>query len=69
MKHHKKITSQRKAQEGHLEEGKTAKPANCTKSANQAKWQRRAKKSSKSQNSKLPLKQTTPNTLNAWCPP
>jgi hypothetical protein len=38
----------RKAQEGHLEEGKAARPTKARKAASQAKWQRRAKKSSKS---------------------
>jgi hypothetical protein len=52
-----------KAREGHLEEGKTAKPTNGTKSS---KPKKKAKKSS---TLKLPLKQPPPNTLNASSPP
>jgi hypothetical protein len=37
--------------------------------ANQAKWQTRAKKSSKTQAHKTPPVQTPPNTLNARSPP
>jgi hypothetical protein len=32
------VKRQRKAQEGHLEEGKTARPIKAQKMANQAKW-------------------------------
>jgi hypothetical protein len=39
MKHNKKAKNQRKAQKGHLEEGKTAKPINNKKTANQRKAQ------------------------------
>jgi hypothetical protein len=42
------------------------------KAANQAKWQRRVRKSSKSQNSqkqRTPPELTPPNTLNASSPP
>jgi hypothetical protein len=49
-----KTEKPRKAQKGHLEEGKTVRPTKGTKSG---KPRKRAKKSSKSKNSKLPLKQ------------
>jgi hypothetical protein len=65
----------RKAQEGHLEEGKQEKPANGTKSGkvkkNGKEELRKAQKSKKSSNQgkssklTLPLKSTPPNTLNA----
>jgi hypothetical protein len=55
--------SQRKAQEGHLEKEKTAKPTNGKKSN---KPKEKAKQSS---NSRHPLKQTSPNTLNTSSPP
>jgi hypothetical protein len=55
----------RNAQKGHLEEGKTATPTKGTKSG---KPRKRAKKSSKLENSTLPLKLTPPNTLNARSP-
>jgi hypothetical protein len=45
---------------------KNRSPTKARKVANQAKWQRRAKKS---QTQKLPLNQTFPNTLNATSPP
>jgi hypothetical protein len=51
--------SQKKAQECHLEEAKTARTTKARKAANQAKWQRRAKKSSKpkqNEQEKLKLK-------------
>jgi hypothetical protein len=38
MKQIWKVKSQRKAQEGHLKEGKTARPTKARKMANQAKW-------------------------------
>jgi hypothetical protein len=61
---------QRKAQEGHLEEGKAARLTKGTKRGKKAKM---AKKSSKTQKShktqKLPLNQILPNTLNASSPP
>jgi hypothetical protein len=59
MKHNKKTKSQRKAQEGHLEEGKTVELTNGKKSGKPKKYP----------NSKLHLKQTPPNTLNASSPP
>jgi hypothetical protein len=69
----------RKAQEGHLEEGKPQKPANGTKSGkakeNGKKKLRKAQKSKKSSKSAQKLKINTPseinspNTLNASSPP
>jgi hypothetical protein len=63
----RKVTNQkkrqRKAQEDHLEEGKTAKPTNGKKS------DKPKEKTKKSSNSKLPLRQTPFNTLNAGSPP
>jgi hypothetical protein len=68
--------SQKKAQEGHLDEGKATRPTKGTKSD---KPRKRVKKSSKPKqkeqkklklkNSKLPLQSTPPNTLNASSPP
>jgi hypothetical protein len=63
MKHNKKNKSQRKAQEYHLEEKKTIKPTNDTKSGKPSKMTRKSSKSQKL--TKLPLKQT----LNASSPP
>jgi hypothetical protein len=69
----------RKAQEGHLEDGKPQKPANGMKSG-KAKQNgkeelgntQKSKKSSnqgKTSKSALPLKSTPPNTLNTSSPP
>jgi hypothetical protein len=53
MKHSWKTKCQGKAEECHLEEGKTVKPENSTKSGKPGKMakKKRVKKSSKSQNS------------------
>jgi hypothetical protein len=74
----------RKAQEGHLEDGKPQEPANGTKNdkvkQNDKEELRKAQKSKKSSNSRqtlkmhnsskstLPMKSTLPNTLNASSP-
>jgi hypothetical protein len=71
MKHSWKIKSQRKAQEGHLEEGKAARPTKDMKSGKSSqngkeelrKTQSQNKTSNKSSNSKTP-----PDTLNANSP-
>jgi hypothetical protein len=42
MKHYHKTKSQRKAQKGHLEEGKTTKPINGKKRGKPKKKQRKA---------------------------
>jgi hypothetical protein len=63
----------RKAQEGHLEEGKPQKPTKYMKSdkANQNGKQelRETQNQHKSSKSTLPLKSTPPNPLNASSPP
>jgi hypothetical protein len=69
--------SQRKAQEGHLEEGKTANPTKGMKSGKPStngkeetrKAQNQNRTSKKSSKSKLPLKRTPSNTLNPSSPP
>jgi hypothetical protein len=74
MKHSRIPKKPRKAQEGHLEEGKAAIP---TKGRKSGKPRKRVRKSSKPKqteqeklkNSKLPLKSTPPNTLNVSSPP
>jgi hypothetical protein len=50
----------KKAQEDHLEKEKTAKVTKTQKATNQAKWQKRAKKSSK-----LSLKHDPPSETNS----
>jgi hypothetical protein len=59
----------RKAQEGHLEEGKLQRPTNGTKSGKITKGARKAQNQSKSSKSTIPLKSTPPNSLNASSPP
>jgi hypothetical protein len=59
----------KKAQEGHLEEGKPQKPTKGTKSGKIMKRARKAQKQSKSSKSTLSLKSTPPKTLNANSPP
>jgi hypothetical protein len=72
----------RKAQEGHLEEGKPQKPIKGIKSgkvkqngkeelsrARKAQTRAKAQNQHKSSKSTLPLKPTPPNTLNASSPP
>jgi hypothetical protein len=51
MKHCKKIRSQRKAQEGHLDEGKSRKPnKNHEKRQTKPKWQEELRKAQKHKN-------------------
>jgi hypothetical protein len=73
MKHRKKTQKPRKAQEGHLEEGKPQKLIKDKKSdkakQNGKEELRKTQKSKKSSKSTLPLKSTPPNTLNANSPP
>jgi hypothetical protein len=59
----------RKAQEGHLEEGKTTRPIKYMKSGKPAKEQRKTQTRKEAQNKKLHMNQTPPNTLNANSPP
>jgi hypothetical protein len=59
----------RKAQEGHLEEGKTAMPIKGMKIGKPAKEQRKTQTRKEAQNKKLPMNQTPPNTFNANSPP
>jgi hypothetical protein len=63
----------RKAQEGHLEDGKPQKPRKGKKAAKPRKWQRRAKKTSEEQEKLKPRQKlkisTPPNTLDASTPP
>jgi hypothetical protein len=66
-----------KAQEDHLEEGKTARPTKGMKNGeprkiakkSKEKLKTKAKRERKSQTQKLPLKSTLPDTLNAIPPP
>jgi hypothetical protein len=51
MKHNWRTKGQRKAQEDHLEDVKPVKPANGTKSANQAKWKEELRKARNYKNS------------------
>jgi hypothetical protein len=69
IKHNKETKKLRKAQEGHLEEGKPQKPTKGTKGRKIMKKARKAQNQSKSSRSSLSLKLTPPNTLNANSPP
>jgi hypothetical protein len=66
MKHNKKTKSQRKAKEGHIEEGKNVKPTNGTKSG---KPRQKGKEELRKGQNQTPLNRTLPNTLNASSPP
>jgi hypothetical protein len=73
MKHSWNTKSQWKAQEGHLEEGKAARPTKNGKSSQNGKEELRKaqnqnRTSKKSSNSKSSPELTLPNTLNARSP-
>jgi hypothetical protein len=67
MKHSWKTKCQGKAEECHLEEGKTVKPENSTKSGKPGKMAK--KELRKAQNHKTPPEIRSPNILNADSPP